>query len=53
MVENDFKFFSDAEELFNFDVEHVEMVHWDHPMKYERGSTATSSTRRGERLCGH
>lgn len=32
MVENDFKFFSDAEELFNFDVEHVEMVHWDHPM---------------------
>lgn len=32
LVENDFKFFSDAEELFNFDVELIEMVHWDHPM---------------------
>ncbi|ODV86700.1 hypothetical protein CANARDRAFT_195802 [[Candida] arabinofermentans NRRL YB-2248] len=32
MVENDFKFFSDAAEMFDFDVEFVEMVHWDHPM---------------------
>lgn len=32
MVENDFKFFSDAKDLFNFDVEMIEMVHWDHPM---------------------
>ncbi|KAG7892702.1 hypothetical protein KL925_000876 [Ogataea polymorpha] len=32
MVENDFKFFTDAKELFDFDVEFVEMVHWDHPM---------------------
>lgn len=32
MVENDFKFFSDAKDLFDFDVEMVEMVHWEHPM---------------------
>ncbi|KAH3664103.1 hypothetical protein OGAPHI_004817 [Ogataea philodendri] len=32
MVENDFKFFADARDLFQFDVEFVEMVHWDHPM---------------------
>ncbi|GAV29783.1 nicotinamide N-methyltransferase [Pichia membranifaciens] len=32
MIENDFKFFTDAKEVFDFDVEMVEMVHWDHPM---------------------
>lgn len=32
LVENDFRFFSDAQELFDFDVESVEMVHWEHPM---------------------
>ncbi|VEU23294.1 DEKNAAC104420 [Brettanomyces naardenensis] len=32
MVENDFRFFEDAKENFGFDVEFVEMVHWDHPM---------------------
>ncbi|QPG75329.1 hypothetical protein FOA43_002682 [Brettanomyces nanus] len=32
MVANDFKFFQDAKEIFQFDVEFVEMVHWDHPM---------------------
>lgn len=32
MVANDFKFFEDAKEMFGFDVEFVEMVHWEHPM---------------------
>ncbi|KAG0680753.1 nicotinamide n-methyltransferase [Pichia californica] len=32
LLDNDLKFFSDAAELYNFDVELIEMVHWDHPM---------------------
>lgn len=28
----DLQFFDDAKEMFDFDVEKVEMVHWDHPM---------------------
>lgn len=32
MVDNDFSFFTRAQEEFGFDVEFVEMVHWDHPM---------------------
>jgi nicotinamide N-methyltransferase len=32
LLNDDLKFFTDAEELFDFDVEMVEMVHWEHPM---------------------
>lgn len=32
LLDDDLRFFSDAKELFDFDVEMVEMVHWDHPM---------------------
>lgn len=32
MVDNDFSFFDRAKEEFGFDVEFVEMVHWEHPM---------------------
>lgn len=32
MVDNDFSFFTRAEEEFGFDVQFVEMVHWEHPM---------------------
>lgn len=32
MVDNDFSFFDRAKEEFGFDVEFIEMVHWEHPM---------------------
>lgn len=32
LIENDLKFFEDAKEMFGFDVEKIEMIHWDHPM---------------------
>lgn len=46
LLEDDLKFFQDAKEIFNFDVEHVETMHWPLPMFPEEDKETEEIRRR-------
>ncbi len=46
LVDRDLQFFTDAKELHGFDVEQIEMIHWDHPMFPEEPAETEEIRRR-------